>query len=137
MAGRYAPVFVHLIWTTKNREHWITPDVHDSLLQFFKQTSQNLDCTLIAFGSMPDHVHLLLQLGGTKHSIGEVVQRLKGGSAHRITHEIQLDPYFKWQRGYSVFSVNPADTEVVKAYILNQRKHHSAGTLRDEWENTE
>ena len=136
MAGRFTQIYIHLVWTTKNREQWISPEIQDSLLQYFQVVCADLGCKLVAFGGMPDHVHLLIQLG-TMYSIGEVVQGLKGGSAHRIAQEIALDPYFKWQRGYSAFSVNPDETDLVKRYILNQKAHHRDYTLVQKWEYSE
>ncbi len=40
---------------------------------------------------------------------------------------------FYWQDGYGAFSVNPSQTEVVIAYIANQKEHHQKKTFQDEY----
>ena len=40
---------------------------------------------------------------------------------------------FYWQNGYGIFSVNPAQTDVVVQYIANQQDHHKKKTFQDEF----
>jgi putative transposase len=40
---------------------------------------------------------------------------------------------FYWQNGYGAFSVNPAEIEVVKNYILGQKEHHKKKTFQEEY----
>ncbi len=42
---------------------------------------------------------------------------------------------FYWQRGYGIFSVNPADIDVVARYIRNQKEHHANKTFKEEFRN--
>ena len=39
---------------------------------------------------------------------------------------------FYWQDGYGAFSVNPAEVDVVKAYIENQVARHRKKTFKEE-----
>jgi hypothetical protein len=41
---------------------------------------------------------------------------------------------FKWQGGYCALSVSPSMVPVVRAYILNQEKHHREGTVNKDFE---
>ncbi len=40
---------------------------------------------------------------------------------------------FYWQDGYGIFSVNPAEIEIVKQYIVNQEKHHKYKKFQEEY----
>ncbi len=40
---------------------------------------------------------------------------------------------FYWQDGYGIFSVNPAEIDVVVRYIANQEEHHGKETFQDEF----
>ena len=40
---------------------------------------------------------------------------------------------FYWQDGYGAFSVNPAETDRVVAYIANQHAHHQKKNFQDEY----
>ena len=40
---------------------------------------------------------------------------------------------FYWQDGYGAFSVNPAEVDVVKAYIENQVAHHRKKNFKEEF----
>ena len=40
---------------------------------------------------------------------------------------------FYWQNGYSIFSVNPYQIQIVKNYILNQEEHHKKKTFKKEY----
>ena len=40
---------------------------------------------------------------------------------------------FYWQDGYGIFSVNPAEIDVVVSYISYQEEHHKKQTFQDEF----
>ena len=40
---------------------------------------------------------------------------------------------FYWQDGYGIFSVNPAEVDVVIDYIKNQEEHHKKRLYQDEY----
>jgi hypothetical protein len=40
---------------------------------------------------------------------------------------------FYWQDGYGAFSVNPAEIDIVIAYIANQQEHHRQKTFQQEY----
>lgn len=40
---------------------------------------------------------------------------------------------FFWQNGYGAFSVNPAEVDVVIAYISNQEQHHEHKSFQEEF----
>ena len=77
-----------------------------------------------ALGMVQTHVHLLLQLHPTT-SIPRLMQRLKGGSsvlANREGHAGQRP--LRWSRGYNIVSISPRALDAVRAYVLDQARHH-------------
>ena len=77
----------------------------------------------------PDHIHLFLQ-GTRKHSVVEVVQKLKGYSSrmmrkhHRafFSHHLWGDKF--WSAGYFYQTVGTITAESVKEYITKGQAKH-------------
>ena len=61
------------------------------------------------------------------------VEELKSHSSKWIkTKGVELKNFY-WQDGYGAFSVYPDAVEIVKAYIENQKEHHTRKTFQDEY----
>ena len=52
------PFLFHLIWTTKQRLPYITPDVQSPLYPYLGAITRNHSGKLLKIGGMSDHVHL-------------------------------------------------------------------------------
>ena len=61
------------------------------------------------------------------------VEELKSHSSKWIKTKGEELKNFYWQDGYGGFSVNPDDVDIVKAYIENQKEHHSKVTFQEEY----
>lgn len=71
---------------------------------------------LHAFVLMPDHFHVLLT-PSSNTTLERAVQYIKGGSAHRIRHELNFR-FPVWQRGFSDHRIRDAgDYEIHSRYI--------------------
>ncbi len=123
MLHSYTKIYVHLIWSTKNRERLLVkdvrPKVRQHVLQNAKQKSIHIDCLNMQI----DHVHMLVSLSSDQ-KVDDVVKLLKGESSHWINSENLIRPKFSWQRGYGAFSISSSHIEAVRAYIMNQDEHH-------------
>ena len=119
----------HLIFSTKERRPWITPDRRSDLHAYLGGTVRGLDGVAESVGGVADHVHLLLSLK-TTHTIADFVRDLKRSSS-RWVHE-QHQQQFAWQEGYSVFSVSKSQEPAVKKYIADQAKHHKKEDFKSE-----
>ena len=62
----------------------------------------------------------------------KLLEELKKQSSKWIKTKGKQYSRFYWQDGYGIFSVNPAQTVVVKRYIENQEEHHKKTTFEDE-----
>ncbi|MDA3927390.1 MAG: transposase [Prolixibacteraceae bacterium] len=59
MPQSLSKVYVHLAFSTKNRELFITSEVQNRLFQYLGGICAGLDCTPIQIEGYKDHVHLL------------------------------------------------------------------------------
>ncbi|HEY8602684.1 MAG TPA: IS200/IS605 family transposase [Thermomicrobiales bacterium] len=121
-------VFVHLTWATWDRLPLLTDEIAPSVYRALGASCHSLHVDLVAIGGIEDHLHLLIRQPATL-SLAELMQQLKGASAHLITHQLAPADFFKWQGGYAVFSVSPRHLTQVRDYIANQRQHHRTDTL--------
>jgi len=129
----YWRLYYHFIWTTKDRQPWIAPDMEANLYRWLHNEANKLYCPFFYIGGTADHVHVLTAVRPSV-SPADFVKQLKGSSSRFISQEFKRR--FVWQKGYGVFSLSEHAIEPVKAYVLNQKAHHAKGTMRLEWEET-
>jgi REP element-mobilizing transposase RayT len=94
---------IHLIYSTKNREPLIVPDLRDPLFAYLAGTLNALKCPAIKVGGVADHVHLMFCLAKTL-SLSKVVEEVKKSSSKWMKEK--GSPLFFWQNGYGAFSVS-------------------------------
>ena len=101
MAQALAKVYIHIVFSTKNRE-------------------ARGSASLIV-GGAADHVHILCTLARDE-SISVLIRELKRESS-KAMKEKGLRSFY-WQAGYGAFSISPAHVAAVKQYIKDQEVHH-------------
>ncbi len=79
----YTKIWIHLIWSTKNREKIITGELKPLLLEHIKENSKSKDIFIDCINCMSDHIHLLISLG-REQTISKVVMLLKGESSNWV-----------------------------------------------------
>lgn len=121
-------IYLHLVWTTWRRLPLVTADRERPIAGAVTATASELGAEVLEFGAMPDHVHVVIRVAPAV-PIAELVRRLKGASSHLITREHGADGFFKWQKGYGVFSISRWDVERIRGYVRRQKDHHSSGHL--------
>ena len=67
-------------------------------------------------------------------AVSDVVQRLKGASAHAMRAAVPQAFGRLWQTGYWAESVGPFELAAVVAYVRDQRRHHDGSELSERWE---
>ena len=60
MPQSLAQILVHFVFSTKNRERFITDAFRDDLHAYIRRHSAAASVTLLASGSVEDHIHLLV-----------------------------------------------------------------------------
>jgi REP element-mobilizing transposase RayT len=131
MSQSLSKIYVHLIFSTKNRERVlpdeIRPDLHSYLGGIFK----GLGCSPIEINSEPDHLHALFLLARTR-TVSDVVGQVKKSSNDWLRTQDRQFASFFWQAGFGTFSVGQSNVDNVRAYIRNQREHHRIKTFQEE-----
>jgi REP element-mobilizing transposase RayT len=127
-----ACLYVHLIFSTKNREPFLVPDLAPRLYGYIGGILRETGSVLVEAGGMPDHVHLLVSLG-RQASVADTVRKVKANSS-RWVHETFPDrAAFAWQNGYGAFTVSHSNVESVREYLRGQAEHHKKRTFHDEY----
>jgi putative transposase len=90
----FSKLWVHLIWSTKNREPLLTKKFRPKLFQYIKQESVNHRIYVDCINGIEDHVHCLVNLK-TSQSISIVVKQLKGESSYWINLNNMVEGEFK------------------------------------------
>lgn len=127
-------LYVHLVWTTRDREPTIDAKVAAFLARYLRAVARQERAGTHALGIVQTHVHLLLQLHPTT-CIPKLVQRLKGGSSVLANREGHVTGRpLRWERGYNIESVSPRALERVRAYVLGQAHRHPGEAIPG-WEN--
>ncbi len=62
----------------------------------------------------------------------KLLEETKAHSSKWIKTKDDTLSNFYWQDGYGAFSVNPAEVDIVKAYIENQSEHHKKKNFKEE-----
>ena len=128
----YSRCWIHLIWTTLDRELMLTKPAAAITSKFINGYALEKGIYMKINYVNPEHVHALIDLPTSK-SIEEVVKLLKGSSSHEINQQRILRGRFSWGRGYGAFSVSHSDVGRVASYIANQEKHHHKKTFGEEF----
>ena len=91
--------FAHLVFSTKNRERMLTPNIAPRIHSYISGMATERGADVLAINSMPDHVHILLR-SSKNMSDAKLMKELKGGSSKWINDNSLVQGRFKWQAGY-------------------------------------
>jgi len=132
MANTYTPLHYHFIFSTKNREPWLVPDIEQRIWEFIGGIARAHKMTALQIGGIDDHLHGLVTVPPTIAPC-QIAQFLKGDSSKWIHEEFADLQSFSWQDGYAAFSVSKSSIPKVIKYIQNQREHHRRKTFQEEY----
>lgn len=132
MPQSLSKVYVHIVFSTKQREHILNEQVSPKLYRYLAGICNKMECRPIKIGGHTDHVHVLCMLS-KKVTIIKLLEELKKSSSKWM--KLQGDNFrlFYWQDGYGIFSVNPYEIEIAVEYIENQYEHHRVKTFQEEY----
>jgi REP element-mobilizing transposase RayT len=132
MSQSLSKVYVHLIFSTRNRERILRDDVRSDLHAYIGGIFRDLDSPCIEINTEPDHVHILFLLSRT-HTLSGVVGQVKRGSSAWLKTQGQVYSQFHWQNGFGAFSVSQSGVDEVRDYIRCQAAHHKRVSFQDEF----
>mgnify|MGYP000152981729 CR=1 FL=1 len=123
--------YIHIVFSTKHRQPFIKKEIRDELYAYLGGTCNKFESTPISIGGVEDHVHILCLLS-KKMTLVELVSKVKSSSSKWLKTKGDDYENFYWQGGYSAFSVNPSEVDIVIKYIQNQEEHHRKRTFKEE-----
>ena len=104
MPQSLAQIYLHIVFSTKNREPLISGDTLPRLHAYLAGAGNAIGCPVVIVGGVADHVHLLLRLSRSI-TISDTLKSLKTESSKWMKSAAAC-PGFAWQAGYGVFSVS-------------------------------
>jgi REP element-mobilizing transposase RayT len=131
MAQTLASLLIHIIFSTKNREQLITPEIEPELFAYIGGILKNHESRLLDAGGTADHVHLLVSQS-KNIALSSLMKDVKKDSSSWIKTKDRRYRDFHWQDGYGAFSIRQADTPELNKYIAGQKEHHRKRTFQEE-----
>jgi putative transposase len=131
MAHTFSNLLTHIIFSTKDRQPFLTAELRTDLLAYMGGIVRKPRGKVIASNACPDHVHCLVSLPPTL-AVAEAMRVLKTNSSLWV-HETRRQPAFAWQTGYAAFSVSQSNAPSVVNYIRNQDQHHRKISFQEEF----
>ena len=132
MAQSLVKNYVHIVFSTKNREKVIHPPHEKELHSYIVGICSSAESHAVIVGGYTDHIHILCNLS-RKIALMTLIQKIKANSSRWFkTLDVKYAD-FKWQNGYGSFSVNPHEIDLVIKYIQNQHQHHQNQSFKEEY----
>jgi REP element-mobilizing transposase RayT len=128
----YIKIWVHLVWTTKNREPILNRDIRQKIFNHIKENAESKGIYIDFINGYFEHVHCLISLGSGQ-TIDKIVMLLKGESSYWINRNKICSTKFEWQEEYFAVSVSESIVNKVRDYIKNQENHHRKRTFDEEY----
>ena len=127
-SGRHCvfKLHAHLVFVTKYRKPIFNDHTLSSTRVIFEKVCRGSEVELVELNGEEDHLHLLINYP-PKLALSKLVNSLKGVSSRllRLQHP-ELRPYYwkdvLWSPSYFVSSCGGAPLNIIREYILNQRK---------------
>ena len=131
MSRTFTNLLTHLVFSTKEREPLIAPELKSELYAYLGGLTGELKGKAYGINGTTDHVHMLIGLPPVI-SISEALRFIKSNSSGWV-HEKWPRMPFAWQLGYGAFSVSKSNVPEVLKYIRNQEAHHRKTAFKEEF----
>lgn len=128
MPQSLSAVYVHIVFSTRDRAPLIHNDVREELHSYLGGIAKNIGCQPLGVGGVEDHVHILVRLSKTV-TVAALIRDLKSNSSSRAKSR---ERNFAWQAGYGAFSFAADALPSQQRYVANQQSHHSRESFQDE-----
>src|SRR5437879_8966478 len=132
MTNTFSQVYLHFIFSTKNRVDFIKPEIEKDIWAGIGGCARKHKMIPLQIGGIENHAHALVS-SPTTISPAQAAKYLKGDSSLWIHREFKTHQDFAWQDGYGVFSVSKSVIPSVIEYIKTQREHHDKQSFEDEF----
>ena len=113
----------HVVWCPKYRRRVIGGRMEQRLKEIIAEVIAERGAWLVELETMPDHVHLLVEVD-PQFGVHKLVKAIKGRSSRLLREEF---PWLKsrlpslWTNSYFVATVGGASLSVIKRYVETQK----------------
>jgi len=129
----YIKIWIHLVWATKNRQHYLNKEIRQQVFEHIKENAQTKGIFIDHINGYVEHVHCLVSLNSDQN-IATIANLLKGESSFWINKNKLTKTKFGWQDEYFAASVSHSQVDKVRQYIRNQEEHHKKKTFQQEYD---
>lgn len=127
----YTQILYQLVFSTKNREHTLSPSIRPEIYKYIWGILKNKNCHLYRIGGVSDHIHIVTHIHPTV-AVASLIKDIKIASSQYIKI-LQPDTTFThWQIGYGAFTYSFKDKDRLIEYVKDQEIHHQKKTFREE-----
>ncbi len=132
MPQSLSSILVHLVFSTKNREPYITAEIEPELHAYLAAVFRECHSPALIINGTTDHLHTLFTLSRTV-TVAGLVEEVKKRSSKWAKTKGGLQRNFQWQTGYGAFSIGQSNVGALKRYIADQKEHHRRRTFEEEY----
>ena len=129
MAHSCVENYLHIIFSTKNRDCIIPSTLDTQLHSYIAGIAKQRQVPLLRINGTEDHIHILLKLHPNV-ALSTLLKEVKAYSTSWIKK--QGCTHFAWQEGYGGFSCSFSHLKRLKKYIEIQKEHHKKITFKEE-----
>jgi REP element-mobilizing transposase RayT len=124
-------IWVHIVFTTKNREKILSEGLRHQVFEHIKQNAKEKNIRLDTINGYLEHAHCLVSLN-REDSISKINHLIKGESSRWINTNNLSGNKFSWQDDYWAVSVSESHLSSVRDYINSQESHHKGKPFSEE-----
>ena len=121
----------HVVFGTARRMPTIDPLSAQVLHRFIWHLLKEQNCYLCRINSMPDHVHMLIDMN-PDISLSKLISHIKSTSSQWMKQSGLFPLFTSWCSGYYAASVSLEHKEAIVEYIKGQQTHHANIPYLDE-----
>lgn len=113
----------HIVWCPKYRRPVLVRGVGRRLRQILLEVAKERGAEIIEMETMPDHVHVLIEVD-PQYGIHRLVKQMKGRSSRLLRQEfgwLRSRLPTLWSNSYFVSTVGGAPLSIIKRYIEDQK----------------
>jgi REP element-mobilizing transposase RayT len=132
MSSSYCNLLYHIVFSTKDREPWMTATIRPRIHQYLGGALRAENGIAIVVNGTADHIHVLAKLRQDK-ALSKLIGGLKANSSGWISRTFAETAGFAWQEGYGAFTVSESPVPKVRRYIERQQEHHRTVSFLEEF----
>jgi putative transposase len=132
MAQTLTRLLVHVVFSTKDRQNTIAPDIEHELYPYVGAICRTNESPLLVVGGTSNHLYLLISMSKNL-ALSRLIMDVKKDSSKWIKTKGPRFAGFHWQDGYGAFSLGESQLETARRYIGAQKVKHQSMTFQDEF----